>query len=66
MRPVFLSLPQAHVDHLRHGGLDAHGHAPERAISDGAGVPCRATLAMVPAGAPSLIVAHRPFDGLNP
>ena len=66
MRPVFLPLSQARVDHLRQGGADAHGHAPERAISDGAGVPCRATLAMVPAGAPYLIVAHRPFDGLNP
>ena len=66
MRPVFVPLSQHIADHYRAGGLDAHGQPPEHAVSDGAGVPCRATLQRVPRGAPYLIVAHRPFDGLNP
>ena len=35
-------------------------------MSDGNGVPCRHCLRQVPAGHQYLIVAHRPFAGLNP
>lgn len=66
MRPVFLPIPDPVAAHVRAGGLDAYGLPPERRISDGTGVPCRHALRIVPAGAPYLIVAHRPFDGLNP
>lgn len=66
MDPIFLPLPAPIVAHYRAGGTDAYGLKPERRISDGGAIPCRATLRMVPAGAPYLIVAHRPFQGLNP
>ena len=49
--------------HLRQGGADALGRAPDRAISDGDGVPCRHCLGDIPAGASYLIAAHRPFAG---
>jgi len=66
MTTIFVPLPAAQVAHWRAGGSDAYGLTPEHRISDGDGIPCRATLRMIPAGAPYLIVAHRPFQGLNP
>lgn len=66
MDPIFIPLPAAAVAHYRTGGHDAYGLRPEPRISDGGAIPCRATLRMVPEGAPYLIVAHRPFQGLNP
>lgn len=66
MRPIFLPISDAIAAHYRAGGRDAYGLLPERRISDGEGVPCRHSLQLVPAGKPYLIVAHRPFDGLNP
>lgn len=63
---TYISLPTATVAEWRAGGADANGQPPEQAISDGDGVPCRHCLALVPAGAPYLILAARPFGGLNP
>jgi hypothetical protein len=40
--------------------------APERAVSDGAGNPCRHCLHDIPEGAGMLILAHRPFPALQP
>ncbi len=60
-RPIDTVTAQA----LRAGGPDAYGNAPERKISDGMGVPCRHCLRFVPAGAPYLVLAHRPFDDLH-
>jgi hypothetical protein len=62
----FIALPTPVVRALQAGGPDAYGHAPEQAISDGDGVPCRHCLAMVPKGARYLIVAHRPFATAQP
>lgn len=66
MRPLFYPLPRADIEHLQNGGADAYGMAPERHVSDGSGLPCRATLTMIPRGAPYLVAAYRPFKGLNP
>lgn len=66
MPAVFHPLPDSIAAHYRAGGPDAYGLTPERRISDGQGVPCRHTLRLLPAGTPYLIVAHRPFAGLNP
>lgn len=66
MPPVFLPLSDADAAHYRAGGLDAYGLPPERRVVQGGGVPCRHTLRMLTEGAPYLIVAHRPFAGLNP
>lgn len=66
MQPVFLPLSDADAAHYRAGGPDAYGLAPERRVVEGGGVPCRHTLRLLPEGAAYLIVAHRPFAGLNP
>lgn len=66
MRPLFHPMPRADSQHLQNGGPDAYGLVPERRVSDGSGLPCRATLAMIPEGAPYLVTAYRPFQGLNP
>ncbi len=66
MRPVFVPLTDATARHYREGGADAYGLAPERRRVAGGGVPCRHTLRLLPEGAEYLIVAHRPFAGLNP
>lgn len=66
MQPVFHPLPASIADHYRTGGADAYGLPPEHRVVTGGGVPCRATLRPLPEGAPYLIVAHRPFEGLNP
>lgn len=54
------------VQHWQDDGLDANAQIPERRQSDGDGNPCRHCLTDIPAGAPMLILAHRPFDGLHP
>jgi Protein of unknown function (DUF1203) len=54
------------VAQIRAGGPDAYGNPAERAVSDGAGVPCRSCLCNVPAGHDYLILAARPFDSLQP
>ncbi|HPD91973.1 MAG: DUF1203 domain-containing protein [Rhodobacter sp.] len=66
MRPIFLPLPDATAAHYRSGGPDAYGLRPERRVADGGAIPCRHSLRLLPAGTPYLIVAHRPFAGLNP
>lgn len=60
------ALPTSVVRALRAGGHDANGQPTERALSDGGGNPCRHCLQFIPEGAPMLICAHRPFDGLHP
>ncbi|MBD3764220.1 MAG: DUF1203 domain-containing protein [Rhodobacterales bacterium] len=62
----FTPLPTATVRALQAGGPDAHGQLPERALSDGAGTPCRHCLAHVPQGAGMPILAHRPFPAPQP
>lgn len=63
---TFRPMPGDKVAALRSGGTDAYGCAPEYAVSDGQGNPCRHCLDFVPAGAGMLILAYRPFDGLQP
>ncbi|MEL6450353.1 MAG: DUF1203 domain-containing protein [Pseudomonadota bacterium] len=62
----YTALPTDQVDAYRRGGPDAFGNAPERAVSDGQGNPCRHCLREVPAGARMLILAHKPFVGTHP
>jgi hypothetical protein len=62
----FTPLPTATVRALQAGGPDANGQAPERQVSDGGGNPCRHCLAMIPAGAGMLVLAHRPFPAPQP
>ena len=50
---------------LRAGAADSYGNAPERRVSDGAGIPCRRCMRMVGKGEPYLIAAWRPFTRLH-
>ena len=62
----FIPIATAIVRAYQHGGPVANGHAPERAVSDGDGVPCRHCLRMVPKGVAYLVLAHRPFPAPQP
>jgi hypothetical protein len=46
---------------LQRGGPDAYGLAPEIAVSDGDGMPCRHCMENIGAGEDYLILAYRPF-----
>ena len=54
------------VRRLQNGGLDANGQKPERHVSPGGMMPCRHCLSDIAAGAPYLILAHRPFPEAQP
>ncbi|UWQ28990.1 DUF1203 domain-containing protein [Leisingera sp. M523] len=60
------ALPTEIVRALQEGGVDAHGHAPERAVSGGGSNPCRHCLQYIPDGRGMLILAHRPFPEAQP
>ncbi len=62
----FIALATEITRSLQGGNPDANGQAPERQVSDGAGVPCRHCLNDVAAGEPFLILAHRPFPEAQP
>jgi hypothetical protein len=59
-------LPTTTVRALQAGGPDAHGRPAERAVSDGAGNPCRHCLREIPEGRDMLILAHSPFGARQP
>lgn len=60
------ALPTNDVRALQAGGPDAYGSTPERAVSTGAGNPCRHCLRHIPEGDEMLILAHRPFSETHP
>ncbi|NIZ15105.1 DUF1203 domain-containing protein [Phaeobacter sp. HF9A] len=64
--PHIIAMPTETVRAYQAGQPDAHGQAPERAISDGGGNPCRHCLRYIPEGAEMLILAHRPFPSAQP
>ncbi|MCK4861020.1 MAG: DUF1203 domain-containing protein [Rhodobacteraceae bacterium] len=63
---MFHALPTADVRALQNGQFDFYGQPAERAVSDGAGTPCRHCLSDTPKGAQMLIVAYRPFTDDQP
>lgn len=63
---TFIAMPTEEARHFQAGGADAYGLAPERRISDGAGVPCRHCLEDVAKGEAYLVLAYRPFPALQP
>lgn len=62
----YVALPTEEVRALQRGGPDAYGMPAERKVSDGDGVPCRHCLRNVRAGEDYLLLAYRPFPGLQP
>ena len=66
MQARFIAMPTNQVRQLRAGALDANRQRPEVSVSDGDGNPCRHCLCEIPAGAPMLVLAWRPFEILQP
>jgi hypothetical protein len=62
----YVALATAAVRALQAGGPDAHGHPAEHHVSDGGGNPCRHCLEEIAAGEDMLILAWRPFEGVQP
>jgi hypothetical protein len=62
----YVAMPTETVRAYQNGAPDAYGEAPELAVSDGGGNPCRHCLCDIPKGAGMLILAHRPFEGVHP
>ena len=63
---LFTPIPTETARRYQAGGEDANGQAPECAVSDGDGNPCRHCLCFIPAGRGMLILAHRPFPAPQP
>ncbi len=59
-------LTETEAQAYRAGAPDAYGNAPEQLVSTGTGFPCRRCLRYVPEGRHMLLVAHRPFDTVQP
>ena len=62
----FFAMPTEHAQAYRKGAKDAYGEAPERAVSDGSGLPCRHCLADIGEGEGYLTLAYRPFPEHKP
>ena len=62
----FIAIGSRQAERLRAGATDANSQPAEIAISDGDGNPCRHCLAEIARDQPMLILAHRPFDSLQP
>jgi hypothetical protein len=63
---TYIAMPTEIARKFQSGAADAYDLAPERAVSDGDGVPCRHCLRDVAAGEDYLILAYRPFPQLQP
>ncbi len=62
----FIALSTEQVRAYQAGEPDDNELVPEIAVSDGGGNPCRHCLTEIPAGEKMLVLAHRPFDELQP
>jgi Protein of unknown function (DUF1203) len=63
---IYRAMPTQDASAFWSGAVDANGQVPERAVSEGDGVPCRHCLADVAAGEAYLILAYRPFPAPQP
>ena len=66
MEIQFVGLASDLVSNIRSSMADAYGLPVEVHPAAGDGCPCRHCLTNVPEGQGYLILAHRPFSGLNP
>ena len=55
-----------YVDAIRSGAVDANGQAAVTTVARGAVNPCRHCLELIGEGEHMLVLAHRPFDRLQP
>lgn len=65
MKLTYSGLPTPDVHDIKSRGRDAYDLPVESHISDGNAYPCRHCLGATPKGDAYLILAHRPFTGLN-
>lgn len=63
---LFHALPTIAVRALQNGQPDFYGQPAERAVSGGAGTPCRHCLSDTPKGEQMLILSYRPFPDDQP
>lgn len=54
------------VDHIRRGGVDAHGQPALVRVAEGPANPCRHCLELIQPGDDKLVLAFRPFRSLQP
>lgn len=66
MPVLFHALRSDDVRKLQAGLPDYYGQAPEHAVSDGVGTPCRHCLSDTPEGERMLILSYRPFQHDQP
>lgn len=55
-----------YVDALRRGSTDANGQGAVASIARGTANPCRHCLGLIAEGDQKLVLAHRPFDRVQP
>lgn len=55
-----------YVNLIRHGGNDANGQPAVRTVAQGGSNPCRHCLRLIVEGERMLVLAHRPFDRVQP
>lgn len=61
----YTALPTDIVRAYQRGAPDAYGNPPEHQVADDGGFQCRHCLTIIPPGEGMLLIAHRPFDGLD-
>jgi hypothetical protein len=63
---VIRGIDSGFVDLIRRGGMDANGQPAVRTVAQGLSNPCRHCLGLIAEGDDKLVLAHRPFDRLQP
>jgi hypothetical protein len=59
-------IPTEHAGHLRAGGGDANGQAPQVIVAEGGRYPCRHCLGLIAEGDEVLVLSYRPFAAAQP
>ena len=66
MRLLVQGIPSEYAKSMRAGELDANGQVALKRTAEGSANPCRHCLQLISPGDSMLILAYRPFDGLQP
>ena len=59
-------IPTEECERIRRGGVDANGQPALVRVATGAANPCRHCLGLIAEGSEKLVLAHRPFDTVQP
>ncbi|MGI9350475.1 MAG: DUF1203 domain-containing protein [Rhizobiaceae bacterium] len=66
LEPIITGLSETIVEDIRKNGRDANNQTLETVVSDGGGNPCRHCLRMIEKGDQYFVLAHRPFETIQP